>query len=206
VIRAALVAITACAIACRSGAPPMTKDTVRMKQHLATARRESVRYFVADAVPEGAAVRALAATSPTEPWTGLSDDERFLLYELSPDTRALAAKDQLARAYCAGLQAVPFEWWGSPGALTTETAAHLRALGAAAAPCLRPLLDVATPLRYLNGESNALADQFGWIVGDLAAELAAGVLATDYAPMVPAPARAARRAELARALDALAPR
>ncbi|HET7506001.1 MAG TPA: hypothetical protein VFK02_33505, partial [Kofleriaceae bacterium] len=140
---------------------------------------------------------------PGEAWLGLSDEERFLLYELSPESRRGAPADRLARAYCAGLQAVPFEWWGHPGSLSTETARHLIAIGSPAASWLRPLLEVGTPLRYLNGEANTMVEHFGWIVGDLAADAAAQILGVAFDARARADERAGRRAELGRALDSL---
>jgi hypothetical protein len=203
VMRAWLAMIFTCALACRTGASPMAKDGTEMKRHLLAAEQQSLRYFVADAVPEGAAVRALVAAEPGEAWLDLSDEERFLLYELSPESRMAAPADRLARAYCVGLQTVPFEWWGYPGSLSTETSKHLIAVGRAAAPCLRPLLEVATPLRYLNGEANTMVEHFGWIVGDLAADAAARILGVAFDARAPAEARGGRRAELGRALGSL---
>ena len=181
----------------------MGNDSTDMKHHLHAAKQQAMRYFTAGAVPEGQAVRALVASHPGEQWTGLSDGERFLLYELSPASHANASAEQLARAYCAGLEIMPFEWWGQPGSLTTETAKHLIALGPAAAPWLRPRLDVATPLRYLNGEANAMVDEFGWVVGDLAADVAAHILGVAFEARERANARAVRRAEIGDALDKL---
>jgi hypothetical protein len=181
----------------------MGNDSMDMKHHLHVAKQQAMRYFTADAVPEGQAVRALVASHPGEQWTGLSDDERFLLYELGPASRASASPEQLARAYCAGLEIMPFEWWGQPGALTTDTAKRLIALGPAAASCLRSRLDVATPLRYLNGEANSMADEFGWVIGDLAADIAAHILGMAFEARERADARAGRRAEIGVALEKL---
>jgi hypothetical protein len=110
---------------------------------------------------------------------------------------------QRALAHCAGLAIMPFEWWGQPGSLTTETAKHLIALGPTAAPWPRPRLDAATPLRYLNGEANAMADEFGWIIGDLAADVAAHFLGVAFEARERADARAVRRAEIGDTLDKL---
>lgn len=91
-----------------------------MKHHLHAAKQQAMRYFTADVVPEGQTVRALVASHPGEQWTGLSDGERFLRYELSPASRASASAEQLARACCAGLEIMPFEWWGQPGSLMRD--------------------------------------------------------------------------------------
>jgi hypothetical protein len=203
VTRAGLALVFLYTLACRPGAIPMGNDAAEMKQHLVAAKQQALRYFTADAVPEGRAVRALVAQHPGEAWSSLSDEDRFLLYELSPESYASAPAEQRARAYCAGLEGVPFEWWGLPGALTTATAKHLISLGVAAAACLRPRLDATTPLRYLNGEANAMADDLGWVIGDLAADAVAQILGTTFDGREPAAVRAGRRAELGRALETL---
>ncbi|HET7502161.1 MAG TPA: hypothetical protein VFK02_14185, partial [Kofleriaceae bacterium] len=60
-----LTILFACALGCRTGASPMANGT-QMKRHLIAAKQQSQRYFFADAVPEGAAVRALVAAEPGE--------------------------------------------------------------------------------------------------------------------------------------------
>lgn len=180
------------------------QDLAEMKRQLATARQQSVSYVHGDALPAGDAVRALVARDVEATWGALSDDERFFLYEISPDARRRAQPAELARAYCAGLRAVSAEWWGIPGTTANEVAARLVALGASAAACLRPLLDTTSPLRYHDGEANALVRHHGWIAGDLAAGLGAALLGQTFDAMQPPDARARRRAELAQALDAMA--
>ena len=175
-----------------------------MKRHLAEAQAQSGRYLQGDALPAGDAVRALVAADPGATWGGLSDEERFLLHEISPEARRRAGPAERARASCAGLRSVPAEWWGVPGTPGNELAERFVALGAPAAACLRPLLDEERPLRYHDGEANAMARDYGWILGDLAAGLAAAILGQTYDAMQPPDARARRRAELARALDARA--
>jgi len=57
----------------------------QMRQHLAAARQQSAIRLGGDALPERDAVRAVVAAHPAAPWERLSDDERFLLYEMSPE-------------------------------------------------------------------------------------------------------------------------
>jgi len=174
-----------------------------MKRELASARSETAHTLDPDALPQRDAVRALVAAHGDEGWSGLTDQDRFLLFEISPEARGAAPLERVAAAYCAGLRTVPYEWWGSLAAPNSATAGRLIALGAAVAPCLRPLLDAADVLLYRRGETNMRVEEHGWTLGDLAAGLAAAVLATSYDPTAPREARAARRGELARALEAM---
>lgn len=174
-----------------------------MKHQLAAAKEQSGRYLQGDALPARDAVRALVASNALARWEALSDEERFFLYEISPEARARATPAEQAGALCTGLRSVSAEWWGTPGTPANDMAERLVALGPAAAACLRPLLDAGETLRYHDGESNAMAQDHGWISGDLAAGLAAAIVGQSYDPTQSADKRAARRAELARALDAM---
>jgi hypothetical protein len=199
--------LIACAVAaCRSEKTTMTGDdsVVQMRQELASARKQTAQVVVADALPQRDAVRELVAAHPDQRWAALGDDERFLLYELAPDARKAAPRELVARAYCAGLRVVPHEWWGEPDALTGAPVRSLLEPGAEAARCLRPLLGATDVLRYRKGETNTMVKEYGWTIGDLAAGLAAQLLAKSYDVMAPPEVRAVRRAELAQALDAMA--
>jgi hypothetical protein len=82
-------------------------------------------------------------------------------------------------------------------------ARRLIALRGDVAPCLRTLLDATDALLYRRGETNMMVEEHGWTLGDLAAGLAAAILGTSYDVTAPREARTARRAELARSLEAL---
>jgi hypothetical protein len=207
VIRAHVV-ILVCLFACGRSAVPakdvMSPEPVaEMKRYLAAAKAESATHVEAETLASRSDVDALASAHPDARWSGLSDEERFFLYELSAGARAAATSDDLARAYCAGLIAVGADWWGVPGPPSSGLPARAVAVGRAVAPCLQPLLAATSPLRYHDGESNALSRGNQWVLGDLAAALAAAVLAQPFDPEQPADARANRRAELAAALAAL---
>lgn len=184
----------------------MTGNNItEMKRQLAAAKEQSRIYIHGEALPARDAVRTIAATNPEARWDTLTDEERFFLYEVSPEARRRAPPAVQARALCAGLTAVSAEWWGVPGTPGNEMAERFVALGPAAAPCLRPLLEATGGLRYHDGEANALARDHGWIAGDLAAGLAAAIVGQSFDAMASADERAHRRRELAQALGALAP-
>ncbi|MBZ0236105.1 MAG: hypothetical protein K8M05_27510 [Deltaproteobacteria bacterium] len=179
------------------------EPVAEMKRHLAAAKAQSSTQVEAASLPARAEVEALVGANPDARWTALSDEERFFLFELSPDARTAASSDEVARAYCAGLTAVVADWWGLPGQATSGLQARFVAAGRAVAPCLRPLVSATAALRYKDGESNSLAHDHAWVLGDLAAGLAAAVIAESFDPSLPADARAARRGEIAAALTAM---
>jgi hypothetical protein len=190
-------------IACGpKGTTMKTNDepVARLKQHLAQARQHSAAY-TPEAIPERDAVRAEVASETRPWWEALSPEENFLLFELIPELAEKAQPEIRARAYCAGLASISPEWWGLPSGPGTATAQRLVQLGKAAARCLRDSLQSTTPLRYLDGEANAMAQSYGWSVADLAAAIAAQILSESYDAMASSDARAARRIEFAALLQ-----
>jgi hypothetical protein len=83
-----------------------------MRRELAAARKQTAHALGPEALPERDAIRALVAKHHDESWAALNDQEQFLLFEISPEARAAAARQRVAAAYCAGLRTVPYEWWG----------------------------------------------------------------------------------------------
>jgi hypothetical protein len=168
----------------------------RLRHHLTRARQQSVAYGP-ESLPEREAVLSLMATEPRAWWEGLSPEESYLLFEISPDVAARAPVANRAQAYCAGLVGLSAEWWGMPNGADTATAQRMVGLGKAVAACLRDSLQLTTPLHYLDGEANAMAQSYGWSTGDLAAAIAAQILAVPYDATAATDVRVARRAELA---------
>jgi hypothetical protein len=198
--RAAVLA-AAVTLACgNKGMTTMTKNdepVIRLKQHLANARQQSYAYIGPEALPERSAVLEIVASDARPWWDSLSPEESCLLLEISPTVAERAPAATRAHAYCAGLSSISAEWWGLPTGPDTETTQRLVQLGKAAAPCLREAMQSTKPLQYLDGEANAMAQSYGWSVGDLAAAIAAHVLSVPYDANASADARAARRSELA---------
>lgn len=174
----------------------------RLTQVLAEARSQSDSYLSGEALPARKDIAAIVDADPRPWWQSLAPDQNFLLFEASPDTAARAPADVRLRAYCAGVEAVSAEWWGTPGAPQTQLSQRVIALGAPAARCLAALFDNDRRITYKDGESRFEARQNQWTVADLAAGLAARALGDAYDASASPPDRASLRAGLRSKLPA----
>jgi hypothetical protein len=168
----------------------------QLKAALAEARKQSDSYLSGEALPARADVARLVDGDATPWWEQLAPVEAFLLFETSKETAARAPADARAQAYCAGVEAISAEWWGTPGAPQTEVAKRAIALGAPVAKCLGALFENDRRITYKDGETRGEAKQLGWTVADLAAGLAARIVGGSYEASAPAADRAAARAAL----------
>lgn len=172
----------------------------RLKPHLQTALEQSAHGVTASVMPVTPDIRALVAGRDLTFVSKLSPEERFFVFEVSPETARRVGVDMLALAYCAALSIVPADWWGTPGAVDTETGRHLVALGTAAVRCLVARFDDLERLVYHQGEANTQARAFDWAIGDLAAGFAAVILKKDYDHRAAASERKHQRDALRRLL------
>jgi len=171
-------------------------DVTKLKQHLAAARKQSDSYLNGEALPARADVLAIVEGSSEPWWESLSPEETFLLFEISPATAERAPVDVRARAYCAGVDSVSAEWWGTPGSTDNEVSRRLVAVGKPAAQCLAALFDSDKRLKYMDGEMRSSVKEYGWTVADLAAGLAAKILGESYDTSAPSAERVVARAKL----------
>ncbi|HEY6173883.1 MAG TPA: hypothetical protein VIX73_05530 [Kofleriaceae bacterium] len=180
--------------------PPLA----RLTQLLGEARTQSDSYLSGEALPARKDIAAIVDADPRPWWQSLTPDQTFLLFEASPETAARAPADVRVNAYCAGVETVSAEWWGTPGAPQTQLSQRVIALGAPAARCLARLFDDERRIFYKDGESQFESRQNQWTVADLAAGLAARALGESYdasaAPAERAARRDALRASMASAL------
>lgn len=152
----------------------------RLKPHLLAALVQSAHSATANAMPVAPDIRALVAGREPTFVARLSAEERFFVFEVSPETARRVDVAVVAPAYCAALSIVPGDWWGTPGAVNTEAGQRLVALGTAAVRCLNARFDDPKRLVYHQGEANTQAKSLDWIIGDLAAGFAAAILKKDY--------------------------
>lgn len=171
-------------------------QVARLKQVLAEARKQAESYLSGEALPARGDIAAIVDAEARPWWEPLSPEQAFLLFEASPGTAARAPAEVRANAYCAGVEHVSAEWWGTPEDPQTDVAKRVIAQGAAGAKCLARLFENPRRLAYKDGETRLEAKQHEWTVADLAAGLAARALGEAYDASAPASDRAARRAEL----------
>ena len=194
-VLAALVALAGC-----PGAPDVVTNKVavdpqlaRLTELLAEARRQSDSYLSGEALPVRKDIAAIVDGDARPWWRSLTPDQAFLLFEASPDTAARAPDDIRLGAYCAGVEAISAEWWGTPSAPQTQLAQRMIAVGPAAMPCLARLFDNDRRITYKDGEAGFEASQNEWTVADLAASLAARAVGEAYDASAPPADRAVRR-------------
>src|SRR5262249_54547389 len=113
----------------------------RLTQVLAQARKQSESYLSGEALPARKDIVAIVDSDARPWWTSLTPEQTFLLFEASPTTAARAPIDVRTTAYCAGVENISAEWWGTPGAPQTELSQRVIALGKPAARCLVRLFD-----------------------------------------------------------------
>ncbi len=200
-MRATLVALSLCAVACGTGGAttPTRKDAMAtpsttsppLREALRRARAELATRAEVESLPGAAAVQA--ALVGAELGQDLDALDAFIAYELAPERGDGATR---AAAYCAALPLTPADVWGLPYAVTTGASRRLIALGSSAAPCLVKLLEDPRPVRYLEGEASTMASDLGWAVRDLAAALAAAITGAPWDGRAGAAARAEARASL----------
>lgn len=178
--------------------PMMNPDAqlTRLTQVLAEARKQSDSYLSGEALPARKDLAAIVDAEARPWWESLTPEQSFLLFEASPKTAARAPADVRTTAYCAGVENISAEWWGTPGAPQSELSQRVIALGMPAAKCLAQLFGNERRIVYKDGETRLEAKQHEWTVADLAAGLAARVLGESYDASAPAAERAARRAAL----------
>jgi predicted transcriptional regulator len=197
-----LVACTAC-----SGTPQMQNQVMtntaapdaqltRLTQMLAEARKQSESYLSGEALPARKDIVAIVDADARPWWQSLTPDQTFLLFEASPPTAARAPADVRVTAYCAGVENISAEWWGTPGAPQTELSRRVIALGKPVARCLARLFDSDRRIFYKDGETRVEAKQNQWTVADLAAGLAARAVGESYEASAAPAERAARRQAL----------
>lgn len=172
----------------------------QLNQALAEARKQSESYLSGEALPARAQITQLVDGDARPWWEQVAPVDAFLLFETSPQTASRAPADARAKAYCAGVENISAEWWGTPGAPATEVSQRAIALGAPVAKCLAALFDNDRRISYKDGETRGEAKHNGWTVADLAAGLAAKAVGASYDASAPAADRAAARAELRKKL------
>ena len=192
---AALVALAGC-----PGAPdvvtnkaPVDPQLARLTELLGEARRQSDSYLSGEALPVRKDITAIVDGDARPWWQSLTPDQTFLLFEASPDTAARAPAEVRVGAYCAGVEAISAEWWGTPSAPQTQLAQRMIAVGPPAMRCLVRLFDDDRRITYKDGEARFEASQNEWTVADLAAGLAARAVGEAYDASAPPADRAARR-------------
>ena len=168
----------------------------RLAQVLAEARTQSNSYLSGDALPARKDIAAIVDAEARSWWESLTPEQAFLLFEASPKTAARSPVDVRTTAYCAGVENISAEWWGTPGAPQTELSQRVIAVGMPVAKCLAQLFRNERRLVYKDGETRLEAKQNEWVVADLAAGLAARAIGEAYDASAPATTRAARRAAL----------
>lgn len=141
---------------------------------------ESRTYFSADTLPSGRALRQALEAARRGTWQRLQPIERFFVFNAQPSLADDAGPVIVAESYCAALRSLPADWWGLPGAVDTSAAQNLVALGRSAIPCLSSITKEERPLRYLNGEANAIAASLSHTLADLAAGLLAAILKQPF--------------------------
>lgn len=165
----------------------------RLLQLLGEARRQSDSYLSGEVLPARKDIDAIVEADPRPWWQSLTPDQTFLLFEASPDTAARAPADVRVNAYCAGVETVSAEWWGTPSAPQTQLSQRVITLGKPVVHCLARLFDNDRRIAYRDGESRFEAQQNQWTVADLAAGLAARAVGEAYDASAPPADRAARR-------------
>jgi hypothetical protein len=168
----------------------------RLSHVLAEARKQSESYLSGEALPARNDIVAIVDADARPWWQSLTPDQTFLLFEASPPTAARAPADVRATAYCAGVESVSAEWWGTPGAPQTELSRRVIALGKPVAQCLARLFDSDRRISYKDGETRVEARQNQWTIADLAAGLAARAVGESYDASAAPAERAARRQAL----------
>lgn len=194
-----LVALAACA-GCSArqndimtNTAPPDPQLARLIQLLGEARKQSESYLSGEALPACKDIAAIVDADPRPWWQSLTPDQTFLLFEASPDTAARAPASVRINAYCAGVETVSAEWWGTPGAPQTQLSQRVITVGKPAARCLARLFDNDRQIAYRDGESRFEARHNQWTVADLAAGLAARAVGETYDASAPPADRAARR-------------
>lgn len=104
--------------------------------------------------------------------------ELFFIIETSPEPEMISPV-ALQEAYCAALKQLNAEWWGVPSSTEATVVQHLLQVPGIST-CLAALLPDTTPLGYLHGEENTLANQLQWQRGDLAAGLLSVIHGKEY--------------------------
>jgi len=173
--------------------PTPDPQLTRLMQVLAEARKQSESYLSGPALPARKDIVAIVDADARPWWQSLSPEQTFLLFEVSPTTAGRAPAEVRAAGYCAGVENISAEWWGTPGAPQTEVSQRLIALGKSAAHCLVRLFDNERRVTYKDGETRVEAKQDPWTVADLAAGLAARAVGSSYDASVSPVERAARR-------------
>jgi predicted transcriptional regulator len=176
-----------------TNAATLDPQLARLVQVLAEARRQADNYLSGEALPARKDIAAIVEREPRAWWQSLTLDQTFLLFEASPDTAARAPAEVRVNAYCAGVETVAAEWWGTPSAPQTQLAQRVIALGRPAGACLARLFDDDRRISYRDGESRFEARQNQWTVADLAAGLAARAIGESYDAAASPADRAARR-------------
>lgn len=168
----------------------------QLTQLLAEARTQSDAYLSGEALPARADIAAIVDADPRPWWQALNPEQTFLLFEASPETAARAPIEARLTAYCAGVESISAEWWGTPDGPQTALSQRVIALGKPVARCLARLFDRDRRISYLDGEARFEAKHNQWTVADLAASLAARAVGETYDATAPRAERAARRATL----------
>jgi hypothetical protein len=172
---------------------PVDPQLARLTELLGEARRQSDSYLSGEALPARKDIAAIVDGDARPWWQSLTPDQMFLLFEASPDTAARAPAEVRVSAYCAGVEAISAEWWGTPGAPQTQLAQRVIGVGRSAARCLVRLFDNDRRITYKDGEARFEARQNEWTVADLAAGIAARAVGESYDASAPPADRAARR-------------
>ena len=175
---------------------PSDPKLSRLMQVLAEARKQSDGYLSGDALPARKDIAAIVDEDPRQWWQSLTPAQAFLLFEASPETAARAPIEARLAAYCAGVESVSAEWWGTPDGPETALSRRVIALGKPIAKCLARLFDSDRRISYLDGEARLEAKENQWTVADLAASLAARAIGEAYNATASLAERAARRAAL----------
>ena len=182
-------------IQANTDAPQGGQAASLLKREAQEAAAQSRRYFTIDALPARERLRQ-AAQAQELSLEGMTPLERFFVVAASPAAATKAGAQAVAQSYCAALKSLPADWWGLPGETDTAIGQTLLGLGRSTVPCLVELLGDAAPLSYLNGESNAMSQEFSYGVADLAAGFLARILHEPFDGRAGAEERRAAREQL----------
>lgn len=167
---AALAGGTGCAR--NEGSVNDTRDG--MKRALEQMIRDSQSYYVPEGLPGRQAVLEQLQKQPAPAAKrDLSPLERFFLFEVAPEQAQKAPVDELRGAYCAAMESLMGDWWGTPrGTVDTATSERLLAIDGIDA-CLLKQLDNDKAIRFGDSEGATIGKRLGFQVADLAAALLA---------------------------------
>ena len=168
-----------------------------MKALLDQMLRDSSVYYVPEGLPGRTPLLNELAKQSGDVWERLSPIQSFFVFETEPEYLKKAPREVAQAAYCAAMEVLPGDWWGSYGSPSSDTSQRLLAIEGIDA-CLRWQLDNERPVTMGDSEPATLAKLEKFQVADLAALFLAAKHGLPYRLHDSPPDRKARREAMKR--------